>query len=192
MNKKYVFLGDSLTFGYGVKKKDNWVTLLKSNFNLNIINKGINGNSTTDMLFRFTDDVINNNPNELFIMGGTNDLLLGKTIETIINNIELMIKESLSNNISVIIGIPPTIISEDASRLFMSFDTYDYCENNLYTLREKLINLCIQYELKYLDFYTITMENKNNGIFNDGIHLNPKGQNLLFNEAITKLLTTKV
>ena len=32
MKNKYVFLGDSLIFGYGVKPKDNWVNKLKNTF----------------------------------------------------------------------------------------------------------------------------------------------------------------
>ena len=42
MKNKYVFLGDSLIFGYGVKPKDNWVNKLKTNCDLDIYNKGIN------------------------------------------------------------------------------------------------------------------------------------------------------
>ncbi len=182
MSKKYVFLGDSLVFGYGVSKKDNWVNLLKSSLNLDIINKGVNGNSTVDMLFRFTDDVILKNPNITFIMGGTNDLLLGHTIDTIIKNIEIMIKELLLINSTIIIGIPPRIIVEDATKLFMSFTTYDYCNNELPKLRDKLISLCSTYNIAYIDFYNLTINNDNN-IFSDGIHLNPTGQNVMFQLA---------
>ena len=52
----FIFLGDSLTFGYGVKPKDNWVHKLSEYLKLNILNKGVNGNTTTDMLFRFYED----------------------------------------------------------------------------------------------------------------------------------------
>src|SRR5699024_7369523 len=92
----------------------------------NIINKGINGNTTTDMLNRFTEDVTILNPKKIFIMGGTNDLLSNRPINMIIANIELMIKESLTKTKYVIIGIPPKIIKEDAYKLFMPSLTYDY------------------------------------------------------------------
>ena len=49
----FIFLGDSLTFGYGVKPKDNWVHKLSEYLKLNILNKGVNGNPTTDMLCRY-------------------------------------------------------------------------------------------------------------------------------------------
>ena len=34
----FIFLGDSLTFGYGVKPKDNWVHKLSEYLKLNILN----------------------------------------------------------------------------------------------------------------------------------------------------------
>ena len=182
-NDLFILIGDSLTFGYGIPKNENWVYKLQQSLNCNLINKGINGNTTIDMLIRFSEDVISNNPTLIFIMGGTNDLLSNKSLSSIIKNIELMIKESLSINSKVILGIPPTIIGSDAYKLFSPSSTYDYCENELSKLREELIKLSKKYNLQYWDFYNLTLENMYTDIFNDGIHLNIKGQNLLFNYA---------
>lgn len=184
MEKKYVFLGDSLTYGYGVKPKDNWVNKLKTNYNLIIHNRGVNGSTTTDMLVRFQKDVFNLKPTSLFIMGGTNDLLSNRNVQSIIDNIELMIKDSLSTNIEVIIGIPPNIIPEIANRLFMRCDTYNYCKESLPLLRKSLIKLCNTYSLEYIDFYEITKNAENlENLYLDGIHLNPQGQDLLLKTA---------
>ena len=186
-NDLFILIGDSLTFGYGIPKNENWVYKLQQSLNCNLINKGVNGNTTIDMLIRFSEDVIANNPTLIFIMGGTNDLLSNKSLSSIIKNIELMIKESLSINSKVILGIPPTIIGSDAYKLFSPSSTYDYCENELSKLREELIKLSKKYNLQYWDFYNLTLENMYTDIFNDGIHLNIKGQNLLFNYASNTL-----
>jgi acyl-CoA thioesterase I len=183
----FVFIGDSLTFGYGVNKNKSWVECFKNSNSaeyLNIINKGINGNTTTDMLNRFTEDVIMLNPQKIFIMGGTNDLLSNKPLDFIIDNIELMIKESLIKTKYVIIGIPPRIIKEDAYRLFMPSLTYDYCEKYLPLLREKLINICKRYRIIYIDFYSLTLNINSKEIFIDGIHFNEKGHKLFLNEFL--------
>ena len=179
----FIFIGDSLTFGYGIPKNENWVYKIKESINYKVINKGINGNTTVDMLMRFSKDVINNNPNLIFIMGGTNDLLSNRSVDSIIKNIEVMINESFSINSKVILGIPPIIISKDANRLFAPYPTYSYCEFELPKLRDALINLSNKYNIPYLDFYKITSDNLDIDIFSDGIHLNIKGQNLLFNYA---------
>lgn len=191
MENKYVFLGDSLIFGYGVKPKDNWVNKLKVNYNLNINNKGINGSTSTDMLFRFQNDVVEASPNILFLMAGTNDLLSNRSVNSIIKNIEIMLLSALSNNIKTYIGIPPNIIPEMANKLFMKCDTYDYCKENLILLRKELLNLCKLYSINYIDFYSITENtNKISNLYLDGIHFNPQGQELLFETAkntLTKL-----
>lgn len=184
MKDNFVFLGDSLTFGYGVNKEDCWVTSISSNSNFNIVNKGVNGSTTTDMLVRFHKDVLSFNPKKVFIMAGTNDLLSNRSISSIVLNIELMIKDLNLINFSIIIGIPPDIIIEDAYNLFMASPTYDYCKKSLPILREKLIYLCNSYGCNYVDFYSLTKNNLKNNIYLDGIHLNPKGQRLMLNEFL--------
>ncbi len=188
MKNNFVFLGDSLTFGYGVNKKDCWVELLKSNSNINIINKGINGSTTTNMLVRFNKDMLSLKPKRAFIMGGTNDLLCNRTISSIISNIELMIKDLKLINASIIIGIPPDIIVEDAYNLFMESPTYDYCKKSLPILKEKLISLCDNYGCDYVDFYSLTKNNIQKNIYVDGIHLNPQGQQLILNEFLKNIV----
>ena len=83
----------------------------------------------------------------------------------------------------MIIGIPPVIDSAMAQALFMPSLTYDYCHKNLEVLRMELINLCNSYNLKYIDFYEASNSNLGNNILMDGIHFNPKGQDILFNKA---------
>ena len=122
MKNKYIFFGDSLIFGYGVNPKDNWVNKLKNTYDLDIYNKGVNGSTSTDMLLRFQRDVIDNSPNILFLMAGTNDLLSNRPVTSIVDNIEIMVKEALLNNIEIYIGIPPNIIPEMANKLFMKCD----------------------------------------------------------------------
>lgn len=180
-NNLFVFIGDSLTFGYGVNKTSNWVYKLQESLNINIINKGINGNTTTDMLNRFSEDVLSQTPNLVFIMGGTNDLLSNRSTESILKNIEIMITESLSINSKVILGIPPTIIVDDAYRLFCPSDSYNYCFSQLSKLRDGILDLAKQYNLLYFDFYKLSLDNLSSNIFNDGIHFNKLGQDLLFN-----------
>ena len=191
-SNNFIFIGDSLTFGYGVSKSKCWVEIFKkysSSFNMDfsIINKGINGNTTTDMLNRFTEDVTLFNPKSIFIMGGTNDLLSNRPLNLIVDNIELMLKEALTKTNNIFIGIPPIIIKEDAYRLFMPSSTYDYCENALPKLRENLIKLCNNYKVKYIDFYNLTLNLSSKEIFIDGIHFNEKGHRFFFEEFIRKL-----
>lgn len=182
-----ILIGDSLIFGYGVDKSKSWVHRLNKEYNINLLNKGINGSTSTDMLSRFTVDVTRNNPSSIFIMAGTNDFLSNRSLISVLENLEIMIKESLYITYDVIIGIPPTIVKEMAYEKFMETDTYDYAIKNLAFLREGIIDLCSKYSIKYLDFYTLTLNNLDKDIFLDGIHLTEKGNDIILKEFI-KLL----
>lgn len=184
MNKNLVLIGDSLTFGYGVRKNESWAYRLNSNLSYNIINKGINGDTTTSMLDRFYDDVISIKPDLIFIMGGTNDLLTGRSVLSIVENISLMIDDALNNGIDIILGIPPYIIKEMANKLFLPSPYYTYCHDNLPILKNELINLSTRKNIKYLDLYTLTKINVEKNIFTDGIHLNFLGNTIILNEVL--------
>lgn len=188
MNDIFILIGDSLTFGYGVSKENSFCYNLDHALKIPVINKGINGDTTASMLNRIYEDVFIYKPQYIFIMGGTNDLLCGRKIKTIIDNLEEMIVESLEITKNIIIGIPPCIIKSLAYKLFSPCDLYDYADINLIKLQKSLIDLCNKYNIKYIDLYSITKEYiKNNKIFIDGIHLNSYGNKIIF-EEIMKLL----
>ena len=55
--KKIVCIGDSITYGFPYGEEASWTRLLAEATGHLIINKGINGNTTGDMLNRFSRDV---------------------------------------------------------------------------------------------------------------------------------------
>lgn len=181
-NFDIIFLGDSLTFGYGVPKQSSWAYKLTQEFSFSSLNKACNGDTTPSMLSRYYNDVLIYCPSKIFIMGGTNDLLLGRSVISIINNIELMIKDGLNINSEIIIGIPPRIIGKVANILFSPSHLYAYAERELLILKNELIKLCNNYEIQFINFYDATL-NKND-IYLDGIHLTSSGHELMYKEAI--------
>lgn len=184
MNNNFdiIFLGDSLTFGYGVTKQSSWVYKLTQELSLVSLNKACNGETTTSMLTRYYSDVLVHHPSKIFIMGGTNDLLLGRPVVSIINNIELMIKDGLEINSEIIIGIPPKIIGKMANALFSPSHLYTYAENELLTLRDEIIKLCTNYKVHFINFYDLTLNE--NDIYLDGIHLTSFGHEIMYNQAL--------
>lgn len=177
-----IFFGDSLTFGYGVAKKDSWVSKLIKEYSLSSLNKACNGDTTIGMLTRYYTDVLTYNPSKIFIMGGTNDLLLGKSVISIIDNIKIMINDAININSKIIIGIPPKIIVEMANMCFSPSSFYDYAESELLNLKKELIKLCSDYQIPYINFYDLIMDK--NDIYLDGIHLAALGHELMYKEAL--------
>ena len=181
-NIDIIFLGDSLTFGYGVNKNNSWVYKLIEKLSLSALNKAHNGETTTTMLTRYYNDVLVYSPRKIFIMAGTNDLLLGRQVSSIIDNIELMIKDGIDINSEITIGIPPKIIGKMANDLFSPSHLYKYAEDALFLLKEELISLCNKYKLSFIDFYNLTLDK--NDIYIDGLHLTSQGHELMYEVAL--------
>lgn len=180
-NIDIIFLGDSLTYGYGVPKEKSWVYLAGSELNVNYLNKGQNGDTTPSMLSRYYSSVLKYNPSKIFIMGGTNDLLCGRNVLSITENIEIMIKDALEINAHIILGIPPKIIGSMANKLFIPSSFYGYAEENLPKLRESLISLSKKYNTDIIDFFSIEF---NSEVYLDGLHLSSDGNFIMYKEAL--------
>lgn len=181
-NIDIIFFGDSLTFGYGVKKESSWAYKVAHEISCTSLNKAHNGDTTPSMLSRYYTDVLKYSPLNIFIMCGTNDLLLGRSIKSIINNIEIMIKDAININSKPIIGIPPAVIGKMANELFSSSSLYDYAEKELITLRNQLICLCKKYSIEFINFYDLILNNKN--LYLEGLHLTSIGHELMYQEAL--------
>ena len=86
-----VFLGDSITQGWG----DN----LKGSFpGLKVANRGISGDTTRGVLIRLDDDVLALKPAAVVLLIGTNDLEEEADPETIAGNLKLIIAKLKAHN----------------------------------------------------------------------------------------------
>jgi lysophospholipase L1-like esterase len=100
---RVVFLGDSITEG--------WKDADPDLFTNGLVDRGICGQTTSQMLVRFRQDVIALKPLAVHIMAGTNDVAGNTgplTMTTIEGNIQTMAELARANGIKVLIAsIPP-------------------------------------------------------------------------------------
>ena len=98
-NNRIVLMGNSITEG--------WTNFYPEYFeNKDLINRGISGQTTPQMLIRFKPDVIDLNPDIVVILAGINDIAENtgpSSIKMITDNITSMAKLAKSHNINVII-----------------------------------------------------------------------------------------
>ena len=142
-NKKIVFMGNSITQMWS----DNSF-FFKSN--PSFINKGISGQTTSQMLMRFDDDVIKENANTVIILAGINDIAQNTgpiQIKDIANNIFRMAEMAQKNNINVFIcSVLP------ANRILWNKSikpTYKVIKLNM-LLKE----FCKNKNIEYVDYYS--------------------------------------
>lgn len=165
-----VCIGDSLTYGYGVPKENSWIHLASKISNNTFINSGLNGDTTSGMVFRLEEDLIDLKPDKAFIMGGTNDFLMGYKLENTIENINLMINECINNNIIPYIGIQMKVDTKLAKLYWSSYINYDEVNLKIENYRSYLINKCNYEKLVYFDFYDVFENNSEKNLYLDGIH----------------------
>ncbi len=101
---KAVLMGDSITELWW----DLDSTFFKDN---NFVGRGISGQTTSEMLVRFRRDVLDLNPQYVFILAGTNDVAQnnGKiSPENILGNLKSMVELAKAHNIKPILcSVPP-------------------------------------------------------------------------------------
>ena len=86
-----VFLGDSITQGWGERLEPSFP-------GLKVANRGISGDTTRGMLIRLDEDVLALNPRAVVMLMGTNDLADDATAEQIAGNVELIIQSLHDHN----------------------------------------------------------------------------------------------
>ena len=59
---KLFCLGDSLTFGFGMSRNVRWTTLVEQETGWQVVNRGINGDTTGGMLARLGPEVLTEYP----------------------------------------------------------------------------------------------------------------------------------
>lgn len=100
---RVVFMGDSITEFWSIGDPDL--------FGEGVINRGISGQTSAQMLVRFWQDVVNLKPEMVHIMTGTNDLAENTGFvsdDTYKGNIKAMVTLAKSHGIGVILAsIPP-------------------------------------------------------------------------------------
>jgi lysophospholipase L1-like esterase len=151
---KIVMLGDSITYGI------NWSELFNG---LNIINRGINSDTTKGFIERL-DLIYKLNPKYVFIMGGINDILKGYKIDDIFNNYKTVIERLKARDITPVVQ----------STLFISKHVDNKKVKKLNSL------LTIYCKNNKIDFIDLNKELSENDILinkytYDGIHLKSNG-----------------
>ncbi|WP_240475135.1 GDSL-type esterase/lipase family protein [Neotamlana sedimentorum] len=162
-----VFMGNSIT--------EKWVQFHPEFFQENnFIGRGISGQTTSQMLLRFKQDVINLKPKIVVIHAGTNDIAGNKgpiSIEQIADNIFSMAELAKVYNIKVVLASVLPVSSYSWSPSIKPVEKINNL-NRLIQTYAKANNLV------YLDYYT-KMVNNENGLIEvygrDTVHPNVKG-----------------
>ena len=165
-----LILGDSISAGYGINQKDNWVSVLQSKFDIDgtsikLINSSVSGDTTSGGLQRLRRDLQKFDPDYVLIELGGNDALRGYPIKRIKDNLQTMIALIKSNNSKALlmqIRIPP-----------------NYGQKYTLAFERIYLELASSEEIYFLPFMLENVGLNPDLMQPDGIHPNAKAQPLI-------------
>ena len=165
-----LILGDSISAGYGINQKDNWVSMLQSKFDndgtsIKLINSSVSGDTTSGGLQRLKRDLQKFDPDYVLIELGGNDALRGYPIKRIKDNLQTMIALIKNNNSKALlmqIRIPP-----------------NYGQKYTLAFERIYLELASTEEIYFLPFMLENVGLNPDLMQPDGIHPNAKAQPLI-------------
>jgi acyl-CoA thioesterase-1 len=179
---RVVFFGDSIT--------DFWATYHPAQFfpGSNYVDRGITGQTSREMVWRFQQDVLDLHPSGVVILAGANDIVLPSrhlTHSQTMENLQAMVQAAKLHGIRVVIcSILPV-------------SSYPPPAEASYTQQIRSINLWLQryadaQHITYLDYFTpmsTPTGAMNSSFSNDGLHPNSAGYALMQSLASSALAT---
>lgn len=190
--KQVVFLGDSIT-EEGRTLELGFINLLEESVDsekFNLIGKGISGDKVSDLLVRYENDVLAQNPDIVFIYIGINDVWhsygvgKGSDIDFYEKGLRKIITDIKKRGAKIIL-CTPTVIGE---RVTFEDELEVKRDQELDAFAGVVRNLSSEFNTELLDLRTIfknyIVENNQNNDYqdfltDDGVHLNDAGNKLI-------------
>jgi len=160
---RVIFIGDSIT--------EAWKPSVPSLFTNDVLDRGVSGETTTQMLARFRTDVIDLHPAVVHIMGGINDIGSPPGTALTRSNIQSMVELARAHNITVILAsvTPSSFFQRSPDKL---------PGPHIVWLNRWLRTYAAKHGLIFVDYYELLVDGKlgiKDGLSNDGLHPNRLG-----------------
>ena len=175
MDDNYLFLGDSITDFYDL---DEYYE------GLPVVNSGIDGNDTQDILDDMENRVYQYNPSKVFLLIGTNDIDHGDSLDSIVDNIEKILLEIRENRPYAELyleSIYPVMEGEKAVN--------SRTNEKIMTINDKLEEFCEKEQITYIDMFDLLVDSSSEKVqinpkyTKDGLHLSDEGYDVVTNEV---------
>lgn len=106
LSRRFVALGDSITWGYPYGPEASWVYRATGISGVEVINLGSSGDSLADMRCRI-QQVLDLRPLACIVTGGVNDVCQGRSVPDMATDLGAMVADLSAAGIMPIIGMPP-------------------------------------------------------------------------------------
>ena len=169
---KAVFMGDSITDGWPDKDMDFFT-------DNNFVGRGISGQTTSHMVVRFRQDVVDLHPKYVVILAGTNDIALNNgyiALEDVFGNIVSMCEIAKANKIK------PVICSVLPCKEYRWRPEVKEAGELIVKLNAMLKDYAKKNKITYVDYHSAMKDNENGlpkSLAHDGCHPTIEGYKIM-------------
>ena len=183
MNTLYC-LGDSLTYGLGVRTSEKWTSLVASE-RLRTVNLGVPGDTTAGMLARLQKLLPEARGEAVLLLGGSNDIFFTGSDLCARNNMAAMVHQLLSAGCRVYVGLPLPIDAASAPKKWASLADFAKANETLQAFRCWLVCFCEAFDVPVVDFAQDYVNRKD--LYLDGLHPNAAGHRQMADRLLEAL-----
>lgn len=182
VDDNYLFLGDSITEFYDL---DVYYP------DMPVVNSGVQGNVTEDILDDMGKRVYQYNPSKIFLLIGTNDIDQKLSIDDIVSHIKEIIEEIQKNRPYAEIYLE-SIYPVDEERPAASNRTNE----EIVEINQELEKYCKDENITYIDLFSLLVDSESsevkikNEYTKDGLHISDEGYEVI-TEEIMKYIERK-
>ena len=189
-----ICLGDSLTYGYGVRRAQCWTELAAEMSGWNVVNRGICGDTTGGMLVRLREilrEGIGKREERCFLlMGGCNDIFFSGSSTGARENMAAMAHQLFAEGEMPLIAVGPGIAKGNFPSMWSDLVDFPTAGEVIREYYEWLERVCLSYGVRMIDFRGDFRDRNGNirtELYLDGLHLNPEGHRVMA-ERVAKVL----
>lgn len=172
-------LGDSLTFGPGVRFSQKWTTLASTD-QLHLVNLGVPGDTTSGMLARLQNHVKDFAAQQpaVLVLGGTNDIFFSGSDTAARANLAAIVHQLSAAGCRPLVGIPLPLCPEDAPSKWAALADFEAADAMLKDYCVWLKRFCVAFDIPTVDFredYVNQDGSPRRELYLDGLHPNAEG-----------------
>lgn len=181
-----ICIGDSLTFGYGVRRAQRWTTLAEEETGWTLHNYGVCGDTTGGMLVRLRE-LLRQLPGRaderrFLLMGGGNDIFFSGTSANARANMAAMAHQLFAAGEAPIIAVAPDLAGGEYPDNWSVLVNFRQAEQSMREYNSWLEHFCDAFGVRMLDFrrdFLNSAGTPRHELYLDGLHPNAEGHRVM-------------
>ena len=190
-----ICIGDSLTYGYGVRRTQCWTALASEMSGWTLQNHGVCGDTTGGMLVRMREIVHDLQESErenrcFLLMGGCNDVFFSGSSVSARENMAAMVHQLFSLGEMPLIAIGPGISNGAYPSAWTDLVDFSEAAEEVRRYYNWMERFCSTFGVRMIDFrrdFRNERGEQRSELYIDGLHLNPDGHRVMA-ERVAKVI----